>query len=65
MYDFLIHDQLIKLNVSIRSLITVNKCILDKIDLIEKDINSLKLDVNVLKNNSVGIETFDGGFIDG
>lgn len=65
MYDFLIHDQLIKFNVSIRSLITVNKCILDKIDLIEKDINSLKLDVNVLKNNSVGIETFDGGFIDG
>lgn len=65
MYDFLIHDQLIKLNVNIRSLITVNKCILDKIDLIEKDINSLKVDVNVLKNNSVGIETFDGGFIDG
>lgn len=65
MYDILIHDQLIKLNVNIRSLITVNKCILDKIDLIEKDINSLKVDVNVLKNNSVGIETFDGGFIDG
>nr|DAI62247.1 MAG TPA: hypothetical protein [Inoviridae sp.] len=65
MYDFFIHDQLIKLNVNIRSLITVNKCILDKIDLIEKDINSLKVDVNVLKNNSVGIETFDGGFIDG
>lgn len=65
MYDVLIHDQLIKLNVNLRSLITANKCLLDKIDLIEKDINSLKVDVNVLKNNSVGIETFDGGFIDG
>lgn len=65
MYDVLIHDQLIKLNVNLRSLITVNKCLLDKIDLIEKDIHSLQVDVNVLKNNSVGIETFDGGFIDG
>ena len=65
MYDVLIYDELIKLNVNIGSLITVNKCLLDKIDLIEKDIHSLQVDVNVLKNNSVGIETFDGGFIDG